>query len=142
MRVLKFGAGNCRVCCSESEASTVFKMAGYNFEKVICTVLLSDQILNLYMYLTGSEDMNHFPASVEYQRHKNGVVDQQDVLQPRYPCPDCGRRFQFNCHLETHMRIHLGIKPFHCTECGAAFTQRSNLNVHMKRHLKEQYSML
>ena len=128
------------MCCSADLKFS--KMAVYNFEKVICTVhlLLLGQIR--YFYLTGTEDTNHFPAIGEYQRHKNGVVDQQDVLQPRYPCPDCGRRFQFNCHLETHMRIHLGIKPFHCTECGAAFTQRSNLNVHMKRHLKEQYSML
>ena len=91
----------------------------------------------MYVYIVGAHVTDYIPVTGSNQLDESGAFDQESLLQPRFPCTVCGRRFQFRCHLEVHMRIHLGLKPFQCSQCGSAFTQRNNLNVHMKRHLKQ-----
>ena len=47
-------------------------------------------------------------------------------------CDQCGKLFAFQSKLDTHYRMHTGVKPFVCTDCGLAFSQQSNLNAHCR----------
>lgn len=55
-----------------------------------------------------------------------------------YVCTYCGKSFNKSAHLDRHILIHTGVKPFSCNVCGQAFTQRANLKVHYRIHTGER----
>jgi len=45
------------------------------------------------------------------------------VFDDRLQCGVCGRKFQFECRLQKHMKIHTGEKPYMCTFVTRNFVQ-------------------
>lgn len=49
-------------------------------------------------------------------------------------CPHCEFVTELKHHLEYHIRVHIGSKPFKCPKCNYSCVNKSMLNSHMKSH--------
>jgi KRAB domain-containing zinc finger protein len=51
-----------------------------------------------------------------------------------FACCECDRRFSWQSHIERHMKVHTGDRPFTCYACDKQFAQIGNLNTHVRTH--------
>ncbi|KAF1984564.1 hypothetical protein K402DRAFT_336237 [Aulographum hederae CBS 113979] len=58
------------------------------------------------------------------------------IESSKHTCNICGKTFSRNFHKASHIRSHMGEKPFKCTECGRAFTRDNDRKRHEKTHDK------
>nr|XP_028599681.1 zinc finger protein 148 isoform X3 [Podarcis muralis] len=53
-------------------------------------------------------------------------------------CEHCHAAFRTNYHLQRHVFIHTGEKPFRCDECGMRFIQKYHMERHKRTHSGEK----
>ena len=61
-----------------------------------------------------------------------------ETKQRRFQCIYCGSRFFRSTHLQRHIRIHTGAKPYVCPICMKPFSRSDYKSTHILRHHKEQ----
>ncbi|XP_042236097.1 zinc finger protein 300-like [Homarus americanus] len=73
-------------------------------------------------------------------------LEVRDVKKPRskalqFICcmPECAEKFNSREHLETHMKLHLGVKPFTCDVCGKVCQTESKLKTHQASHANDGF---
>lgn len=102
--------------------------------------------------LKESEEKTKLPSLKELKQKINGVsTDTKKVTfekdskafvkrtktsaRPlKFPCTQCEKRFHRQDALQTHMNIHLGLKPYKCDVCEKCFNAKQNMVRHRKRH--------
>ncbi|KAM9305734.1 zinc finger protein 148 [Gastrophryne carolinensis] len=55
-----------------------------------------------------------------------------------FQCSQCDMRFIQKYLLQRHQKIHTGEKPFHCDECGMRFIQKYHMERHKRTHSGEK----
>ncbi|XP_072319453.1 uncharacterized protein [Eucyclogobius newberryi] len=60
------------------------------------------------------------------------------VKTTKHKCAECGKYFQCEAHLQRHMLIHYGLKPFECPVCDKAFRYKSSYKAHLNMHTEEK----
>uniref|UniRef100_A0A6P7GVE4 Gastrula zinc finger protein XlCGF7.1-like isoform X2 n=1 Tax=Diabrotica virgifera virgifera TaxID=50390 RepID=A0A6P7GVE4_DIAVI len=53
--------------------------------------------------------------------------------RPKYGCYHCKYVAKYKSHLVTHLRLHIGEKPFYCLECNKPFNSKQNLDNYVLR---------
>lgn len=73
--------------------------------------------------------------------HKGKKIRKRENWEgkPRnFRCNLCDTAFHTQYKLNTHMRIHSGVRPYVCDVCGRSFIQGSNLKAHKRVHTGER----
>ena len=58
------------------------------------------------------------------------IIDESQIVQSLLMCRFCNKLFKTNWHLDRHIRIHTGEKPFKCNLCGKYFNRKDHLKGH------------
>lgn len=67
---------------------------------------------------------------MEFWLHLKKHIKPEKLLE----CPHCEFVTELKHHLEYHIRVHIGSKPYKCTKCNYSCVNKSMLNSHMKSH--------
>ena len=76
-------------------------------------------------------------SNMFYSEYSNNVFDDRtDIVKhitKNYFCPFCSSGFFRKQHLNNHIRVHTGEKPFCCEFCPYRSRQKVNLETHIKK---------
>merc|ERR1719499_1146727 len=90
---------------------------------------LTAKTMSLVENRTNNTATAHYPRLENQQEKRRSSVESFQ----RYKCDECEKNFKKKSHLDEHMLIHAGEKPFKCEKCGWSFRRkdkmRSRLNV-------------
>ncbi|XP_059812130.1 zinc finger protein 148-like isoform X2 [Hypanus sabinus] len=94
--------------------------------------------------MTFEELMNKYSLAHTYflQYFQILVVGEDGTFMVKSPkthiCEQCSAAFRTNYHLQRHILIHTGEKPYQCTQCSMRFIQKYLLQRHEKIHTGEK----
>uniref|UniRef100_A0A7M5VA42 C2H2-type domain-containing protein n=2 Tax=Clytia hemisphaerica TaxID=252671 RepID=A0A7M5VA42_9CNID len=67
-----------------------------------------------------------------------GYRNKRTNVVRNFKCDFCGKAFEFNNALQTHIRTHTGEKPFKCNICEKAFSDKGSSVKHQRTHTGER----
>ena len=78
--------------------------------------------------------MNFFSYCSFKQNLMTHVQIHVSMEERKHQCSTCHKKFLRKAHLNVHMRIHEGIRPYTCDICNFSFTQIGDMRRHRARH--------
>ncbi len=76
------------------------------------------------------------PSSYTSRQRRHSISTPGELK--KCPFPGCNKVFERNYNLQSHMKVHVTIKPHKCTECEASFSRGHDLKRHMNTHARTQ----
>ncbi|XP_043988577.1 zinc finger protein 148 [Gambusia affinis] len=106
---------------------------------------LSDPAVHIKKDKKAINDMTVYPKKKKRKQRSPakilGMNDDGSVAIPNpkcHVCVHCNAAFRTNYHLQRHVFIHTGEKPFQCSQCDMRFIQKYLLQRHEKIHTGEK----
>lgn len=83
-----------------------------------------------------SKEAQEFHRDHEHPDAEIRVMPERPTSKTKitYECDLCGKTYSKRSNLDSHKRIHTGIKNFTCDQCGKSFSQKGNLAGHLLTH--------
>ncbi|KAM9311760.1 uncharacterized protein PAF06_009617 [Gastrophryne carolinensis] len=126
-----------------SDSDNVNIQNGKALHKGFTTVATNDCTFEKHKDLTEKMDRADTPQAIEKDDQKHFEACQsklslQLINDKPFECTVCGKHFTKKTHLQSHRRVHSGIRPFACLDCGKRFTSNSTLVDHQRIHTGEK----
>lgn len=106
---------------------------------------LSEPAVHIKKDKKAIKDMTVYPKKKKRKQRSPakilGMNDDGSVAVPNpkcHVCVHCNAAFRTNYHLQRHVFIHTGEKPFQCSQCDMRFIQKYLLQRHEKIHTGEK----
>ena len=77
-------------------------------------------------------DICGFVGNKDHLRYHTLAKHTPEHLRP-FQCHMCTRGFALKKHLEDHINVHTGNKPYECKYCGMKFASDGNMNGHIRQ---------
>lgn len=74
------------------------------------------------------------PQNINKKENEKQINKKKYVRPLKFNCQVCQKRFHRQDALQTHMNMHLGLKPYECHFCGRCFNAKQNMVRHEKTH--------
>lgn len=71
-----------------------------------------------------------FRSKASFRVHKHVM----HTNSPGFLCSICGKKFNQRVSLNSHLKVHAGIKKHECELCNKSFFQLGHLKTHMETH--------
>jgi uncharacterized C2H2 Zn-finger protein len=93
-------------------------------------------IVDVYPSPSATSSVSPTNSDLEQKEAAESIDGKKKDGLGEYPCPfvGCGKVFQRNHNLKSHMLIHTDEKPFVCNQCHMAFRRNHDLRRHYRLH--------
>lgn len=81
---------------------------------------------------------NMCEATFKTQRSLTVHVRNLHLMERKYKCKYCGKKFFRNDCLKEHLSIHSGKKEYQCDLCKKAFVRKATLKDHLRTHIEDK----
>lgn len=88
-----------------------------------------------------NQEANDDSEEVQYVRKFRTKRSKKTKEATIFPCPECGKRFNYLSTMKRHQAVHMKEKCFSCTICDKKFAQRRYVRSHMeiKHQIEENF---
>nr|XP_050031424.2 zinc finger protein 776-like [Dermacentor andersoni] len=98
-------------------------------------------MLELYIALSYAPNSYVVQTHVHYRNSvqvENGVMTKRAKGVSYWMCKQCSYTTRHRGHLNQHMTVHSGQRPFECHLCPMAFSRRATLANHLQLHERDR----
>ncbi|KAK1343975.1 hypothetical protein QTO34_014533 [Cnephaeus nilssonii] len=129
-------------CGNEIDVSVDFHFIPISVKQEITFTDVSEQLMRDKKQIREPVDLQKKKKRKQRSPAKILTINEDGSLGLKTPkshvCEHCNAAFRTNYHLQRHVFIHTGEKPFQCSQCDMRFIQKYLLQRHEKIHTGEK----